>query len=179
MQWRTKRSGKSGAKYWFRNNVSVELLAVAFALAKLGQNIQLQLNFGNPSWAHMNRPPATKNFFYNTIDENDGNFCLCSDICYHYFLIRVIFCLYNFIQKVEIFPCLIIAGCIAEHSERKNNVCQVGERRANQHSTDDMHSKLEMFLESATKNRVCKLTTLMSLARKYISLSCICILTGH
>ena len=127
----------------------------------------------------MNRPPATKSFFYNTIDENDGNFCLCSDICYHYFLIRVIFCLYNFIQKVEIFPCLIIAGCIAEHSERKNNVCQVGERRANQHSTDDMHSKLEMFLESATKNRVCKLTTLMSLARKYISLSCICILTGH
>jgi len=127
----------------------------------------------------MNRPPATKNFFYNTIDQNDGNFCLCSDICYHYFLIRVIFCLYNFIQKVEIFPCLIIAGCIAEHSERSNNFCQVVERRANQHSTDDMHSKLEMFLESATKNRVCKLTTIMSLARKYISLSGICILTSH
>ena len=34
MQWRTKRSGKSGAKYWFRNNVSVELLAVAFASAR-------------------------------------------------------------------------------------------------------------------------------------------------
>ena len=32
--WRTKRSGKSGAKYWFRNNVSVELLAVAFALVR-------------------------------------------------------------------------------------------------------------------------------------------------
>jgi len=86
----------------------------------------------------MNRLPATKKFFYNAIDQNDGNFCSCSDICYHYFLIRVIFCLYNFIQKVENFPCLIIAGCIAEHSERSNNFCQVVERRANQHTVAPM-----------------------------------------
>jgi len=86
----------------------------------------------------MNRLPATKKFFYNAIDQNDGNFCSCSDICYHYFLIRVIFCLYNFIQKVENFPCLIIAGCIAEHSERSNNFCQVVERIANQHTVAPM-----------------------------------------
>ena len=144
-----KRSRKSGAKYWFRNNVSVEPSVAALALVRTWENIQLQLNFGNPSWAHMHRPPATKRF-YNAIDQNNGNFCLCSVKCYHYFLIGVIYCLYNFIEKVEIFPCLIIAGCIAEHSER-NNVCQVGERRLNQHSTDDMHPNLKYFLNLQQK----------------------------
>jgi len=58
MQWRTKPSGKSGAKYWFRNNVSVELLAVAFALVR--------------TWAKYS---TTTEFRQSKLGSHESSFC--------------------------------------------------------------------------------------------------------